>query len=313
MIIAIDTSCYTTSLAAIDQEGTVVLDRRLLLRVKPGEKGLRQSEAIFQHLHNLPLLLNEQDLGTRLTAVAASIAPRPVAGSYLPVFKVAASFGELLARTAGVPFLATTHQEGHIRAGLDPSQTKDGAPWLAWHISGGTTELLRVTPKTQGYAIQKIGGTSDLQVGQFIDRVGVALGMPFPAGPYLEKLALSEETDDVLPVVTSGLTLSFSGPESAAQRKIAAGTAGTKLARQVFDCIAKSLFQVSLNAARSFGIQRILMVGGVAANSLIRAQLNHQGAQNGLTFCFAPVQYAGDNAVGVAFLGYDGWKRGILK
>lgn len=313
MIIGIDTSCYTTSLAAISLDGTVALDRRLLLRVKPGEKGLRQSDAIFQHLGNLPLLLKEQDSGFKLTAIVASVSPRPLAESYLPVFKVAASFGETLAQTAGVPFLATTHQEGHIRAGLDPSQTTEGEPWLAWHISGGTTELLLVTPTEHGYSIHKIGGSSDLQVGQFIDRVGVALGTPFPAGPYLEKMALSVETDESLPVVTNGLTLSFSGPESAAQRKINSGAAAPDLARQVFRCVAQSLARVSLDAAVEYGIRRVLMVGGVAANGLIREYLDEQGGAKGVEFHFAPPQYAGDNAVGVAWLGYDGWKRGTLK
>lgn len=312
MIIGIDTSCYTTSLSIINDDGLIYKDLRLLLEVKPGEKGLRQSEAIFQHISNLPRLFEGFQEQVKISAVAASCFPRPVDGSYLPVFKVGAAFGESIAKLFGVPFFPTSHQEGHIRAGLYEQQQPEAA-FLAWHISGGTTELLLVTPGKGGYRIEKIGGTSDLQVGQFVDRVGVALGAPFPAGPYLEKLATgSEDVKKSLPVVTNEFTLSFSGPESAAQRLVGK-IPDQELARQVINCIWKSLFEVTALAVKQFGINKVLLVGGVASNQLIRQALTESGNRNQINFLFANPKLSSDNAVGVGLIGSDLYHYHLLK
>jgi N6-L-threonylcarbamoyladenine synthase len=317
MIIGIDTSCYTTSIAMINENnGDIVYDWRRLLAVELGQRGLRQSEAVFQHLQNLPKLFDEaKSLGfkgiNRVTAVAGSIAPRPMVDSYLPVFKAGASFGETFAKLLGVPFIPTTHQEGHIRAGLYGQEFLNQQAFLAWHISGGTTELLRVQPQESGFAIEKIGGASDLQVGQFVDRVGVALGEAFPAGPYLEKLALLSNSQDHLPVVTQGLTISFSGPDSAAKRLIASGINGCDIARMVFDCIAKSLLKVSAQAIKDQQINRILLVGGVASSQIIRESLNAMGPELGMEFHFGAKDLSSDNAVGVGLIGQDYWQHSL--
>jgi N6-L-threonylcarbamoyladenine synthase len=283
-----------------------VRDCRQLLSVKLGSKGLRQSEAVFQHLQNLPQLLDKNFGGVHVTAVAASTTPRPLADSYLPVFKAGASFGETIARLLGVPFIKTSHQEGHIRAGAHYHRDLLAHNFLAWHISGGTTELLLVQPIiTGGYGIEKIGGSSDLQVGQFVDRVGVALGEGFPAGPYLEKRALLSNINESLPVVTQGLTISFSGPDSAAQRLITSGIDGNEIARKVFNCISKSLLKVTIQATREFKTTQVLMVGGVASNHIIRESLKTEGLKNGIEFLFTTSELSSDNAVGVGLIGFD--------
>jgi N6-L-threonylcarbamoyladenine synthase len=305
MLVGIDTSCYTTSLSVIDPiSGVILYDLRRLLQVKLGQRGLRQSEAVFQHLQNLPELLDGGFSGISITAVVASTKPRPAPGSYLPVFKAGASFGMTLAKILGVPFLETSHQEGHIRAGL-VGKTKVSQTFLAWHISGGATELLWVQAGETGYRIQKIGGSSDLQIGQFVDRVGVALGNPFPAGPNLEKMALLSDTDKSLPVVTKGLTTSFSGPDSAAERLIHSGINGNDLARMVFHCIIHSLLKVTLEAVKEYKTYQVLMVGGVASNRIIRERLYEEGLKTGIEFLFARTELSSDNAVGVGFIGYD--------
>jgi N6-L-threonylcarbamoyladenine synthase len=309
MFIGIDTSCYTTSLAVVDETGKLVMERRKLLRVKPGEKGLRQSEAVFQHVQQLPRLLEDSFGGVPLTAVAASTVPRPVAGSYLPVFNVGASFGETLAKLAGVPFVATSHQEGHLRAGLYQS-APPVKPFLAWHISGGTSELLYVTPRPEGYRLEKIGGSTDLHVGQFVDRIGVALGAPFPAGPFLEQLALTApESRQSLPVSVQGMAISFSGPATAAERLLRQGVPGPEVARQVFTGIARSLWQVTRQAAALYRVEQVLLVGGVASNRLIRDQLQQAGVALGLTVSCGAPELSSDNAAGVALLAYDRYQN----
>lgn len=303
MIIGIDTSCYTTSVAVIGENGVLHAERRQMLRVKPGKRGLRQSEAVFQHLQNFPRLVEDLKI-SQVKAVIASSRPRPVSGSYLPVFKVGAALGETLARVMGVAFFETSHQEGHLRAGFFDRELPDG-PFLAWHLSGGTTELLLVKGVKGGFDICKVGGSSDLQVGQFVDRIGVALGGPFPAGAYLEKLARQSDTLESLPVAIKDLTISFSGPDSAAKRLLDAGITPPELARRVFNCIVHAIAEVTAAAADRFRVDRVLLAGGVASADLIRTALLKEAVLKDVGLIFAPKELSGDNAVGVGLIGYD--------
>lgn len=304
MIIGIDTSCYTTSVALINDDGSIIDNRRLMLQVKLGQRGLRQSEAVFQHVQNLPRLVENLSEVNPILAVAAATMPRPVLGSYLPVFKVGASFGATLAHLIGVPFYETSHQEGHLRAGLFSGELPNET-FLAWHLSGGTTELLLVKAFLGGFNIEKVGGTSDLQVGQLVDRIGVALGAGFPAGKYLEEMAQQSQSIESLPVVTNDLTISFSGPDSAGQRLLNSGISRSELARRVFNCISRSLIKVTLEAVHRYKVSRVLLAGGVASNELIRTALLEEEALSEIKIVFAPKELSGDNAVGVGLLGLD--------
>lgn len=301
MYLGIDTSCYTTSLAAVDSEGRLLADERRLLPVPEGKRGLRQSEAVFLHLGNLPELaaLVKEKLGMpEIAGIAASVRPRPLEQSYMPVFTVGASFGKSLASFSGAAFWELSHQEGHLLAGIWSSGMAE-KDFYALHVSGGTTELLAVVFAGGIWKIKKIGGTEDLHAGQFIDRAGVALGLSFPAGPELEKLAqkAGSETVDV-PVSVRGTTVSFSGPESHIQRLIsAAGGSRAEIARAVESCIAASLLRLVRNAWKEYGQKPVLFIGGVMANDFIRRRLD--GSLPG--YClFADARYSGDNAVGAA-------------
>lgn len=299
MFLGIDTSCYTTSLAVTDAQGRLRSEARKLLTVPAGERGLRQSDGVFQHVQNLPLLAESlwREVGPlQLQAVAASSRPRPVAGSYMPVFTVGTSFGRSLAAAFAVPFFELSHQEGHLLAGMW-SAGVDWSNFYTVHVSGGTTEILSVA-LGESVAITELGGTEDLHAGQFIDRVGVALGLPFPAGPQLEALGL-RAGDDVLqvPVAVRGRKLSFSGPESHVQRALARGAAAESVARGVERCVAESLARVLKNIMAEYGSKPLLFVGGVMANGYIRQALQER---LGDAAAFADPRFAGDNAVGPA-------------
>jgi N6-L-threonylcarbamoyladenine synthase len=299
MYLGIDTSCYTTSLAVTDAQGRLLSDARKLLGVPEGERGLRQSDGVFQHLQNLPELagaLVKESGPLALRAVAAATRPRPVDGSYMPVFTVGASFGRVLAATHGVPYLELSHQEGHVLAGLW-SAGVDWREFYALHVSGGTTEVLSVTWSGR-MVIKELGGSEDLHAGQFIDRVGVALGLRFPAGPGVEKLALAAGRDVLaVPVSVKGGTLSFSGPETHVQRALAQGASPEAAARGVERCVAESLSRVLKNIISEHGAKPILFVGGVMANAYIRIYL---AEKFGKSAAFADPRFAGDNAVGAA-------------
>ena len=301
MYYGIDTSCYTTSLAVTDDQGRLLCEERRLLAVPEGERGLRQSDGVFQHVQNLPALAEKLacDAGPlKLRAVAASVRPRPVDGSYMPVFSVGASFGRVLASTLGIPFLTLSHQEGHILAGLW-SAGVDWDEFYAVHLSGGTTELLVVKKQGGVPAVRELGGSEDIHAGQFIDRVGVALGLSFPAGPALEKLAADAgESGFCVPVAVRGNRVSFSGPESHVQRALAAGTVEpAAVARGVEHCVASSILKLINNGMKREGTKPVLFVGGVTANGYIREVLGE--ALPGYV-AFAQAKFAGDNAVGAA-------------
>lgn len=305
--LGIDTSYYMTSMALVDESGRLLEDRRRPLSVPAGERGHSPAEAVWLHLKSLPevaeALLRES--GGGVAAVAASTRPRPVEGAFLPPFKVSEGFGRTVAAALGVPFFATSHQEMHIMAGLwSADQPPLGREFLAVHLSGGTTELIRVTRQPFGFAEELLGGTRDLHAGQLVDRVGVSLGLPFPAGPHLESLAAGGTPGVVtLPASVQELSISFSGPETAAQRLVGRAQPAD-LAVAVIHCISKTLEKWLRNAIGQTGLKEVLIVGGVAANQILRerlrSKLEHQ-AVGGL-LSFAQPQFSTDNAVGTALL-----------
>ena len=181
-----DTSCYTTSAAAVNEHGEVVAASRMLLPVKQGERGLRQSEAVFAHVRQMPLVMDglKEQLNAKqaeIVAVCASASPRDEEESYMPVFMVGLGHARVLADTLGVPLYQTSHQQGHVAAGLIGHKQPEDA-FVALHLSGGTTELLAC----ENGRLTLLGGCADLHAGQVVDRIGVAMGLPFPAGPHLE-------------------------------------------------------------------------------------------------------------------------------
>lgn len=303
--IGFDTSCYTTSMAMVDDNGKLLSDKRNVLQVKRGEKGLRQSEAVFQHIRNLNGLSDElKVLAGRfdVKAVAASVKPRPLPESYMPVFTVGESTAKAAAAAAGIPFYATTHQESHLMAGLWSAGGPKADRFLTVHLSGGTTELLITQKKDPDFEISIIGGTRDISAGQFVDRIGVAMGLDFPCGPQLEELAgraIGTAPALEIPCSSKGCTLSFSGPETHARRLLQTGADEALVALLVLKCIARGLEKIISEACRTNNIKEVLMVGGVSANKMIKSHLEEK------LDCrqyFPHPKYCSDSGVGTAVI-----------
>ena len=345
-ILGIDTSNYKTSVAVVGSDGDIIADFRELLDVKKGERGLRQSDALFQHIDRLPVLLEKafsqaknaglgKTEGGRLAAVAVSTRPRPQEGSYMPVFKAGIAAARSIGAAAGIPVYEFSHQEGHIEAALcgraggaeTGAQARSGAarePFIAYHLSGGTCEILKVTPIDTGicgYNIEIIGGSRDISFGQVIDRVGVQLGMAFPAGEEMDKLALSasQETKVLKKIGISDLYINLSGIDTQCRReaeKLGAGSPYTRteaytdeqamLIRELFTRTAEALAALTENAACEYGINKFLFAGGVASSEYIKNYVKNAlgGYGDGsLEIIFADPHLARDNAVGTALLG----------
>ncbi len=304
--LGIDTSCYTTSVALVDENFNLLADERVMLDVKQGEKGLRQSEAVFQHVKNSGRIFGEIKRiisGRKIAAVASSTRPRPVQESYMPVFVVAQNIGEIIAGVNNIPCYSTSHQENHIMAGVWSAGGPACRRFLTVHLSGGTTELLEVEEGEKGFDIEIIGNSSDISAGQFVDRIGVEMGLPFPAGVHMEKLALAIGTEEraavKIPFSIDGMTVSFSGPESHARRMLNRGIGRERVAFAVLRCISAAVARLVDRACRKSGVYDVLFVGGVSSNSCLRDYL--RGNLNYRLY-FPEGKYCSDNAVGTALM-----------
>lgn len=296
-VLGMDTSNYTTSAALFDGQSAENSGR--ILDVRPGELGLRQSEALFQHVKHLPALLEELLAGGRIQAVGASTRPRAVEGSYMPCFLAGESQGRGIAAALGVPFYVHSHQQGHLAAAAWSAGRVDllDAPFLAWHLSGGTTELLLVRPEGWTVAAEIIGGTSDLSAGQLIDRTGVMLGLPFPAGSALDSLYAQADVCHGPRVKLKDLTFSLSGMENQARVLQEKGEKPANIARFALDAISDVVCRATQEAQKRYPGLPVLCSGGVASNSQLRERLT---AMCGTLF--AEPRYSTDNATGTAIL-----------
>lgn len=309
-VLGLDTSNYTTSAAMFDGEGGRNQGR--LLEVRPGELGLRQSDALFQHVKHLPevveALLGEEGLGT-VQAVGASTRPRAVEGSYMPCFLAGASQGQVLSQVLGVPFYAFSHQQGHLAAAAWSAGRLDllDRPFLAWHLSGGTTELLRVEPEEDGVAVRAeiLGGTSDISAGQLIDRTGVLLGLPFPAGKGVEKLSRQAQKREYYKVKINGLTFSLSGMENKVRQMVQRGEEPAEIAWFAQETVCRVVQACTKAAMEQYPGLPVLCSGGVASNGRLKELLRQNcGA------LFAQPQFSTDNAMGTAILTWRALERG---
>lgn len=297
LCLGLDTSNYTTSLAVFDGERGENVGR--LLDVPAGNLGLRQSDALFQHVKHLPALfetLRAQGLLREIATVAASTRPRAVEGSYMPCFLAGEGQGRALAATLGVPFIPVSHQQGHLAAAAWSAEREDllDSPFLAWHLSGGTTELLYVEPEGANVNARCIGGTADISAGQLIDRTGVLLALPFPAGKALDQLAAQAQSEDCFRVKLNGLTFSLSGMENKVKAMVAQGSAPADIARFALYTVTDIVRRATAAAREEYPGLPVLCSGGVASNSILRSGLRD--------VIFAPPRYSTDNALGVAIL-----------
>ena len=297
--VGIDTSNYTTSIACFDGVGGTNISQ--LLPVKQGQLGLRQSDAVFAHIKSLPELSGRLFSGVekpQIRAVGVSTRPRAIDGSYMPCFMVGYSHAKLLSDALCVPLIEVSHQQGHVAASLWSTGRLDlmDRAHLAWHLSGGTTELLLVEPDGKNVSCTRIGGTSDISAGQLIDRTGVMLDLPFPAGKYLDALSKDASLTEVFKVRCPQMEFSLSGVQNKVEQfhqkhNNAAETAGFALR-----CVVQAVYSATKNALAAYPDLPVVFSGGVASNSMLRQRMAE------LKPIFSDPQYSTDNAMGVAVL-----------
>lgn len=322
-ILGIDTSNYKTSVAVTDRKKNIICDFREFLKVRQGEKGLRQSDALFQHIKMLPVLMNKirENFFGNFAAVACSFRPRPIESSYMPVFLAGENFGKSIASALQIPYMGFSHQEGHIEAVKAFSDINDKEKFLTCHFSGGTCELLEVKENSKSkeissYDIKIIGGSKDISFGQVIDRAGVSMGYDFPSGEHLDELALKacSVTEFLTPVKVSGGYLNLSGIDTQIRNilfdkskgsvcKTQAAAEKAAFVKEIFEKISVAMAKMICQGAEISGISDILMVGGVSSSLFIREKLSEELKKSGINILFGDKNLSQDNAVGIALLG----------
>jgi len=303
--LGIDTSNYRTSAAICDFDGNVIKQVRRLLPVKKGELGLRQSEALFEHTKALPSVMEELG-GFEIAAVGYSARPRDVEGSYMPCFLAGESVARSIAATLGIKSYDFSHQAGHVKAAAYSCReqrlssgrtffemTETEGEFIAFHLSGGTTEALLY----KNGELTILGQTLDLNAGQAVDRVGVMLGLPFPAGEEMEKLALGQPFTKGIKISVKGFDCNLAGVENQAKKRFENGETPEKVAAFALDCVLKTVDKMTENILIAYPGLPVLYAGGVTACKRIANELTKK-----YECAFALPQLSGDNAAGTALL-----------
>ncbi len=302
VFLGIDTSNYTTSAALYDSDSGKLLQKKKLLPVKEGELGLRQADAVFAHVKQLGGIVEELrgEAGAPIDAVGVSFRPRDAEGSYMPCFMVGETAAMVASAAMGVPLYRFSHQAGHVAAALFSSGRLElmNKRFIAFHLSGGTTEGLLVEPDER-FTLKcvKVAGSLDLKAGQAVDRVGVMLGLGFPAGAELEKLAAESDAEFKIRPTMKGRDCCLSGVENNCRRMLEAGHPACDVAKRCLCEIEASLAGMTKALIAEYGELPIVYAGGVMSNAYIRESMERRFG--GL---FAQPQYSADNAAGVAVL-----------
>ncbi len=303
LYLGIDTSNYTTSAALYDSNSGRVIQQKLLLPVKAGERGIRQSDAVFHHTNQLPRIISalRSECGKfgEIAAVGASSRPRSIDGSYMPCFTVGHGVAQILSDVMGIPLAEFSHQEGHIAAALYSAGKLDlmHSKFIAFHVSGGTTEAVLAKGDGLNVSVELIAQSLDLKAGQAIDRTAVMLGLPFPGGKHLEQLALT--CDDVIKYkpAMKGHDCSLSGIENKCKKMFDSGEPHNKIAKFCLIAVMNSIIAMTDALIAEYGDIPLVYAGGVMSNSIIRNEITARYSAN-----FAAPEFSCDNAAGTAIL-----------
>ena len=302
MYLGFDTSNYTTSLAMFD--GKNIFQQKRLLTVRHGERGLRQSEAVFQHTVNMPILVNELDFDNEdINAVGVSARPRNIEGSYMPCFTVGINVATAVSKFTSSKLYTTSHQVGHILAALYSVDKLElvNEEFIAFHLSGGTTEALLVkSDKDEIIKAEIIAQSIDLKAGQAIDRTGVLLGLTFPCGREIDALSQKSDKNYKIKPSMKGFDCSLSGVENKVKAMIESGEKREDTAKFVLTYISSTLEKMTELIIKKYGDLPLVYAGGVMSNSFIKSNILNK-FDNAY---FAKPEFSCDNAAGTAIYAY---------
>ncbi|HTW28436.1 MAG TPA: tRNA (adenosine(37)-N6)-threonylcarbamoyltransferase complex transferase subunit TsaD [Acetobacteraceae bacterium] len=322
-VLGIETSCDETAAAVLDGDGRVLAERLLSQQEHAAHGGVVPEIAARAHLAHLPRLvaeaMREAGLGfAELGGVAASCGPGLIGGLI-----VGSGFAKGVALAHQLPFVAVNHLEAHALTVRLPGLVQDGSPfpYLLLLVSGGHCQCVAIEGLGR---YRRLGATIDDAVGEAFDKVGKLLGLPWPAGPAVERLAAGGDPRRYAfprPLLgRPGCDFSFSGLKTSVAQVVAAFPAGPLPAQAAADLAAG--FQAAVadtladRAAHALAMmttaRRLVVAGGVAANAAIRTALQAVAAAYGRELVAPPPRLCTDNAVMVAWAGLERLRAGLV-
>ncbi len=295
-----DTSNYTTSVAFFD--GERMYQRKKLLPVKNGERGIRQSDAVFHHTKAYSELLKDvlEECGNDIQAVGVSVTPTTQKGSYMPCFLVGEGAAETVSSALDIPIFKFSHQQGHIAAALFSAGKTElfKERFFAFHVSGGTTDLVLCEPDDKKiFNVIPVASSSDLKAGQAVDRIGVKMGFSFPAGQALELCAMESQRTYKNKIKLKDGCCSLSGIENKCIKMLEEGETNEDIAKFLLSYIADAVTAMTLDAFGKHGELPVVYAGGVMSDKIIRDIICSR-----YNAFFAEPIYSCDNAAGIAYL-----------
>lgn len=315
-ILAIESSCDETSVSIIKngsiEIATVVLSQ---MDVHANYGGVVPEIASRMHIENITLVIEEcltkaQMTMEQITAIAVTYGPGLI-GSLL----VGVQAAKTLSLAFNKPIVPVHHIAGHIYANnlVKPMSF----PLLALVVSGGHTDLIYMK---DNYSFERIGGTLDDAVGEAYDKVARVIGVPYPGGPLVDKMALegSDTYELPIPLNDDSYDFSFSGLKSAVinlvhnemQRghEINKVNLATSFQNRVVDILTKK----TMHAMKEHNVKTLIVAGGVSANKGLRKKINEECQINGYDVTFPEMKYCTDNAAMIGAAGYYAYKLGRI-
>ena len=306
LTLGIETSCDETSVAVLRGEHDVLINSvysQADLHAKYG--GVVPEVASRNHVVKLPYLVQEAMQSLHLNLKELSLIAATYGPGLVGPLLVGLTHGKGLAYGLGVPFIGVNHLEGHVFAHRI-TQPDVEPPFMALVVSGGHTSLVDV-PRYGTY--QLVGMTVDDAAGEALDKIGKMMGIGYPAGAEIDRLAKLGNPKAVRfprPMIGSpGFDFSFSGLKTAVVYHLRKNPRERQedIAASVLESVVDILTKKSIEATRRFHRNRLIVTGGVAANSHLRNALTEAGVDRGVDVFFPPRSLCTDNAAMIAAVG----------
>lgn len=320
IVLGIETSCDETGIALYDDKREKLLANVLYSQVDQHALygGVVPEIAARDHLAKLtPLLqqaLDQADITLQHIDAVAYTAMPGLVGALM----IGATFAKTLAYMLEIPSIAIHHLEGHLLSPLLEQSNKPDYPYIALLISGGHTQLIKVADFAQ-YTL--LGESVDDAAGEAFDKTAKLLGLPYPGGPHLAKLAATGQSDQFnfpRPMCDRpGLDFSFSGLKTAVLNAWQAQSKKTEavkanIASAFQSAVVETICIKCKRALKATGINNLVIAGGVSANKHLRAQLGKMAETHNFNVYYPALQYCTDNGAMIAIAGAYRLKRGCM-
>ncbi len=316
-VLGLETSCDETA-AAVVEDGRRALSDVVSTQVDIHRRwgGVVPELASRNHVVQVMPVLDEALSRAGVTLDDIDLISVTAGPGLVGALLVGLQVAKALSLAKGIPFVGVNHLEGHLLA-IRLAEDAPEPPFLGLVVSGGHTSLYEVR-EFGDYRL--LGSTRDDAAGEAYDKVAKILGLPYPGGPLIDQLAQQGDPNAIrfpraLPA-WDVLDFSFSGLKTSVlthvrRHGMPEGQALADLCASFQEAVADSLTKKLIEAAKKSGLRKLVICGGVAANSRLRSLAQERAADRGFELFLPPKKLCTDNGAMIAVAGYETWRRGV--